>query len=250
MPDLPPYPHGDRSRVRLDYRPADIWLHVTTDTERKYRTTACRKEPWTVEWLQHSVQPGDIVYDVGANVGAFTLIAAVHRGAHVIAFEPGYANYARLCENIQLNHCAGAVIPFPLPLAEDNGLIGLLYRSLESGQSRHSMKRDRWCFGRQSKEGRYEQPMSAIRLDTARVQFGGPAPNHIKLDVDGAELRVLHGATETLSSSGLRTMMTEVADDLWTDVERVLADAGLHLVRKIARPGAATYALFERPSNE
>ena len=106
-------------RVQLDYPSADIWLHVTTEVERKYRVHACRKEPWTVEWLDGCVQPGDVLYDIGANVGAFTLIAAVGRGARAVAFEPSYANYGRLCENLHLNGCDGAVVPFPLPLAGD-----------------------------------------------------------------------------------------------------------------------------------
>jgi FkbM family methyltransferase len=39
------------------------------------------------------------------------LIGALGRGARVVAFEPAFANYARLCENIQLNDCAGLVTP-------------------------------------------------------------------------------------------------------------------------------------------
>src|ERR671932_123659 len=51
------------------------------------------KEPWTVRWLERSLRDGDVLYDVGANVGAYSLIAAA-LGAQVVAIEPAYANYA------------------------------------------------------------------------------------------------------------------------------------------------------------
>jgi len=46
-------------------------------------------------------------------------------------FEPGYANFARLCENISLNRCGDRVVPVPLRLADANGLVRLVYRSVE-----------------------------------------------------------------------------------------------------------------------
>ena len=60
----------------LDYPPVQIRLITTSDTERKWRTRSCSKEPWTIEWLEKYIGPGTVFYDIGANVGPFTLIAA------------------------------------------------------------------------------------------------------------------------------------------------------------------------------
>ncbi len=62
-------------------------------------------EPETVWWIDHIVQPGDCVWDVGANVGLYALYAArrVGAGGTVIAFEPAADNYAALCRNVTLN---------------------------------------------------------------------------------------------------------------------------------------------------
>src|SRR5690348_12226910 len=106
--------------ARVDYPSAEIWIYVSSEIERKYRVRSCRKEPWTVQWLEREVTPGDVLYDVGANVGTFSLVAAVARGASVVAFEPGYANYARLCENLALNSCSDRVLTVPLALSDSN----------------------------------------------------------------------------------------------------------------------------------
>lgn len=235
---------------RLDYPHADIRLHVTSDMERKYRIKSCAKEPWTVQWLDTDVQPGQVLYDIGANVGTFTLVAAVGRQATVVAFEPGFANFARLCENIHLNHAGHAVLPVPLPLVERSGIVGFHYRSTEPGQSRHKVSTKGWRTTRTA-SGRYEQPMLGVSLDEARRLFDLPAPDHIKLDVDGAELGVVGGASETLRAASLRTVLAEVDAALRADVDRLLAVAGLrvdtNIARELANAGAPGYVLYRRP---
>ena len=170
---------------------------------------------------------GDVVYDIGANVGTFSLIAALGRGASVVAFEPGYANFARLCENIWLNSCNELILPVPLPLLDKTAQTRFRYRTLEPGQSRHvidavdaPVRSPKQLYG-------VEQMMCGIRLDEARVLFALPNPNHIKLDVDGTELRALNGALETLRATSLKSVLIEADPDGWPRIEQVSSDAGL-----------------------
>lgn len=235
-------PDRETAPVRLDYPHHDIWLRATSETERKWRARACAKEPWTVRWLEEHVGRGDVLYDIGANVGAFSLIAAVARGASVVAFEPGYATFARLCENIQLNGCSEAIVPVPLPLSDAAGLTAFTYRSLEPGQSRH-------VLGETPAGTPYKQPMCAITLDRAAAQFTLPAPHHLKVDVDGAELRVLAGAAAVLRGPQLRTILIESDAAAWDALARELGDAGFTLDVRHERPekaGAPLYAIWSR----
>jgi FkbM family methyltransferase len=211
-----------------------------------------------VEWVRHSIGAGEVLYDIGANVGTFSLVAATHSRARVVAFEPGYSSFARLCENIQLNGCQHSIVPVPLPLADVNGMVGFKYRSVDPGQSRHRLKPAVWSFrkgDRRSKppiEGRYEQPVLAIRLDDAVSRFHLPPPQHLKVDVDGAEERVLVGARRTLRSRTLRTVLIEVDRANWTRVTSLLEDAGLVLQQRYEREkkkaDAPLYGLFARPA--
>jgi len=233
--------------MRLEYPRQEIWLQVTSDEERRYRLRNPAKEPWTIDWLHEYVRRGDVLFDIGANVGVFSLIAAMEAGARVFAFEPGFANYARLCENIHLNGCAKTITPLPWLLANKAGLFPFEYRSLAPGQSRHVMG-----DGNVSPEADaglvYVQPMTGLSIDCAIELFALPVPAHIKLDVDGAEALVLEGAAATLCRPELRSVLVEASAKTGEEVTARLAGAGLRLARTHTRekPGAPWYGVFER----
>ena len=233
--------------VQINYLRRPIWIMATSLVEQKYRARAATKEPWTIEWLEEYVQPGEVLYDIGANVGAFSLIAALQCRAQVVAFEPGFANYARLCENIHLNKCGSAIMPLPWLLADRSGIREFAYRSTDPGQSRHQMADVPWVPAATSR-GRYRQPMAAITLDEAARLFGIPPPHHIKLDVDGAEVQVLAGATATLQGAQLRSLLVEADEPTGAAVTASLAAARFQLVKRYTRdkPGAPWYGLFAR----
>ena len=65
--------------VQLDYRRHRILLHADSPLGL-YRARACQKEPETVRWIEEFVRPGDVFYDIGANVGAYSLIASKYCG--------------------------------------------------------------------------------------------------------------------------------------------------------------------------
>ena len=242
---------NERSVVEVDYPGATIRILATSRPERKWRARACAKEPWTVAWLDNRVRPGDVVFDLGANVGVFSFIAATRlsgRGT-VVAFEPAYANYARLCENIVLNAFEAIVIPVPLPVSNANGLQAFSHRSLEPGQSRHGFSGTPWSPGEGASKY-YTQPMLAMTLDDLVERFGLPAPTHVKIDVDGAERQVLEGATRTLSDASVQSLMIEIEVGYRDEIRRRLDSFGFRLRSKYRSTSgharAPSYALFER----
>ena len=227
---------------KLDYEHADIYMRVMTDAE-EFRLRACRKEPFTIDWIHRHVGAGDVLYDIGANVGAYSLVAAKKPGggARVFSFEPSYATVATLCANVVLNDVAERVTPVPIALSATTGMTVLGLRNLEPGGARH-------IFGSGANgdaPALYEQPVLAFRLDEAVERFHLPVPNHIKLDVDGAELDVLDGASRTLHSPALRSVLVEVATALSDGVTRVLEGHGFQLESKIAvKTEAGEYAVW------
>jgi FkbM family methyltransferase len=224
---------GSASVVPLDYAAHSVRLLATSPMERKWRARSCKKEPWTVAWIEESMIDGGVLYDVGANVGAFSLVAAkvcARRGT-VVAFEPGFASYAHLCSNIVLNRCEAIIIPVPLALAGTCGLGSFRYLSLDPGQSRHDFRQDAWVADEADTPKRYLQPVLSMTLDSAIATFSLPAPNHLKIDVDGGEIEVLQGAAQTLASPTLRSILIEIDESQTDAVLPILERSGFRLDR-------------------
>lgn len=189
--------------VALDYAAATIHMRPSSRRIASMRLTPVAKEPWTVDWIERTVGDGDVLYDIGANVGDYALIAAKvgKKRAKVVAFEPGAATFASLCENIVLNDEAETIVPVPLVLGEASRMGTLGYSELQAGGAGH---------GLDAASSVYAQPVLVAALDDLIERFELPAPTLIKLDVDGAEAAVLAGAGRTLSRPELRSLIVEV----------------------------------------
>jgi FkbM family methyltransferase len=233
---------------RLDYPDADIVLRVLSKKERE-RLKSCAKEPFTIDWLHEWVRAGEVLYDIGANVGAYSLVAAKKPSgaARVFAFEPSYANLSSLCANIVLNGAADAITPLPFALSDGEALTVFALRALEPGAARHTLGEGASAEGPTV----YRQPVLAWRLDDLIGRFGLPQPHHIKLDVDGGELAVLAGAVRTLASPALRSILVEIGSSESDAVTAMLGGQGLRLRAKVNVQNKAGeylvwYGLFTR----
>ena len=233
---------------RLDYPGTDVYLRVTSKAERA-RLRACAKEPFTIEWLHEWVRADDVLYDIGSNIGVYSLVAAKKAGAaRVFAFDPSYGNIASLGANVVLNDVVDRVTPLPVALSDRTGLSIFNLRSMEPGSARHALGDDA-----SEEEGPtvYRQPVMTFRLDDLIEQVGLPLPNHIKLDVDGGEFAVLEGAARALASPSLRSMLIEISTSMSDEVTAILGRHGLQLHAKVNVQNKAGeylvwYGLFTR----
>jgi FkbM family methyltransferase len=231
---------------RLDYARHDIRLAVTTRTEHAARIHSCAREPETVAWIERELRAGDVLFDVGANVGAYSLVAAKATGgaARVFAFEPAFATFAALCRNVALNHCDGVIVPLPLALSDETTLGEFAYADLASGASLHA-----YAGHVHPKTGEFRpvlrQPVLGYRVDDLVRLWSIPVPALVKLDVDGAELAVLRGAGETLRDARVRSLLVEIEPESQDRpaIESLLAERGF-LPRRDVRPGPNT--IFDR----
>jgi FkbM family methyltransferase len=134
--------------------------------------------------FERSVRRGDVVYDVGAHVGFYTLLASILVGpnGHVVAFEPFPRNLSYLRRHLALNDVRNAVVM--AGAVYDRGGIVQLTDRLDS------------CQVRVDDAGTL--PVRAFTLDDLAFQGRLPAPTVMKIDVEGAEGAVLRGATRLL----------------------------------------------------
>jgi len=227
---------------RLDYPRAEIHLRLSSRQEF-HRLSSCRKEPWTVRWIEQHLQPGEVLYDIGANIGAYTLVAAVAvPEARVVSFEPGPANFAALCANVELNAVGDRVTTIPLALGDHPHPARLGHGPDVPGSA-----------PRLDDAGSGEEATTVLvdRLDDVVERFGLSPPRHLKLDVDGTEAEVLAGGEKILAASSLHSVMVELDGGRDGKAADRLRGYGFDLVEEVTssnRPASApTYGLFVRP---
>ncbi|MDW8396212.1 MAG: FkbM family methyltransferase [Anaerolineae bacterium] len=133
-------------------------------------------------WLAAQPWAGKVVYDVGAWEGVFTLFfaRAVGQVGAVVAFEPNPQSVARARENVALNGFTNVCV-LEVALGADNGSAWLDTPTGVAARGRLSAVPTALA-------------VSVRRLDSLLAEAKLPAPDFIKLDVEGAELAVLHGS--------------------------------------------------------
>lgn len=200
--------------LKMDYPKGDIYLNVSSGVEYGVRLHSCVKEPETIDWIQSFFKKGDVFYDIGANVGAYSLVAAkfLDGDIKVFAFEPGFATFSQLQKNVFTNSFSDCITPLQIALTDETGLQTFNYANTTPGGAMHALgepvdyKGDSFVpVGKQS--------VLAYSIDDLVEQFHIPLPNHIKIDVDGIELKILKGAGECLRDPAVKTIIIELEDD-------------------------------------
>ena len=172
------------------------------------------KEPSTVSWLS-SFLPEDIFYDVGANVGMYSIFAAVHCQCQVFAFEPESQNFSLLCKNIYLNSLCPLVTPLCVAISDNLSIssLNLSQFDWDGGGSCHSFGQE-VGFNLSPRVSPFKQSVVGLSIDQLHSLHKFPSPNHLKIDVDGFEHLVINGATQLLSSTELKSICIELNTNL------------------------------------
>lgn len=161
--------------------------------------TLFTKEPETLSWID-SFSSGDVFWDVGANIGCYSLYAAMIPGVSVCAFEPSPANLHLLTMNANVNDFNDRVIIYPFALSSVVGVIEWVSHTPPGSADNQVLEK-----------GRGVQIASQSYTADDLISNGVAAfPNHMKIDVDGIELHILRGAQSVLKDHRLRSVMVEV----------------------------------------
>ena len=190
---------GGRSRVvRIRTGPArGARLELDLRSEKAYWLG--HYEPEVQALLCSELRPGDCFFDVGANIGFFTVLAG-RLGARVVAIEPDPVNARRVERNAALNDVNAQVVAAAAWDAE--GSVDLVRGGSGSEWS--------------AKPGK---GVPSVTLDGVAAENG--LPDIVKLDVEGAEGRVLRGAESVLASRP-RLVICEVHGNANEDEVRAL----------------------------
>jgi FkbM family methyltransferase len=209
--------------VKLDYKRHEILICAKSHIEKESRAFSCKKEPDTVKWIESHFKKGDVALDIGANIGAYSLIMAKVMGGEgmVYAFEPGWPNFYHLNKNIILNKCQKNIMALNMALSSDKGVNIFNYRDLTFGSSLHTLNKPIDFVGNLF-EPKICQLIISYSVDKFVNEFNIKPVNHIKLDVDGIEAEVIKGARGTLQNPKCRSIMVELNEDFKSDLKCIV----------------------------
>lgn len=167
-------------------------------------------EPEQTRAFQRTIRPGDVVYDVGAHYGYYTLLSSALAGpsGKIFAFEPSPKNIARLQKHVRINHCGNVTI-LELALSDREGTARF---DNQAGSGTAHL----------SPEGTLEVQITSLDLVAARL----PAPRVLKIDCEGAEVEVLRGGETTIRSAKPAIFLSTHGDALKAACLRMLQSWG------------------------
>ncbi|VVC75283.1 hypothetical protein AQUSIP_05710 [Aquicella siphonis] len=202
--------------------------------------TLLEKEPETIAWID-SFQPGEILWDIGANVGIYTIYAA-KKGVRVVAFEPHFANYFQLCLNVMLNNLQDRVLPLCLALTHKKSVDTINLASVDFGTSMSSFGSN-LDFRGNPYQPVFRQGMVGYDIDSFIADFNLPVPHYFKIDVDGIELDIIQGGSRTFANPAVKSVSIELIDsdhEQVMGVTRILNRGNLYFAHKKQNPVFAT----------
>jgi len=148
-------------------------------------------------FVVHYLRPDDLFVDIGANVGAFSILASGVAGASTIAFEPSPSTFQRLQQNIRLNALQDKVEIRNKALGGHTGKI----RFTEGLGTEN-------CVADKANSGQTVE----VELSILDQELAGKSPALIKMDVEGFETEVFSGANATLANQALNVLIVERND--------------------------------------
>jgi FkbM family methyltransferase len=214
---------NDVAEMSISLRDRTIKFACPNQLTQWRAKTLLTKEPATIAWID-GFAPGSVMWDIGANVGIYSLYAAATRQARVLAFEPNPANYALLCGNIAINRLGDAISPFGIALSESRGIGSLAMSTMEPGGAFSRFAHEKTAAAQT------KLACLSYSIDAFIDEFSPLFPEHIKIDVDGIEDRIVAGGQRTLSDPRLKSISVELDDrdpQQAEAVQSMLIDCGL-----------------------
>lgn len=200
-------------------------------------------EPETLQWIS-GMEKGAVFWDIGANIGLYSLFAGQRGDLDVSGFEPSALNYGLMAEHIVLNKLDKNVSALCVAFGDETGLLRLYGASADAGHASNTIGAAENQFG--EFEAQYEQMVPVFTVDDYCQIFKCKTPNHIKLDVDGLEANILRGASKTLKKISSLMIEIEGEQDRRDEILKLIKAAGLKEKELEIRGEKARNRLFIR----
>jgi FkbM family methyltransferase len=192
-------------------------LDISDELSAWRSKTFYSKEPETLEWLEFFAVTNhnyEILIDVGANIGIYTLYWLHFPNTRAIAIEPFSENIRLLSKNIRINNFMTRVDIISKPLSSQNTLGYSTINDIRPGGSDYKL----------SLNGNLNQSNS-IKVETLTLDsiLGGKEGKYIlKIDTDGTDFDILKGAELALKDGKIVSILIESSEEGQESIESYL----------------------------
>ncbi len=185
--------------------------------------TLFEKEPETIEWINNFKTVNPTFWDIGANIGLYSLYSAVvHQEINVVSFEPSTSNLRVLSRNIAINGFQNKIKISQMALTEEANKFQMLDESeFIEGWSMSTFGKGTDYKGEKIKSKNSYQ-IFGTNINYLLKNNILPVPNYIKIDVDGIEHIILRGAGDFLKDLKIKSILVEVNEKYTEQYENIL----------------------------
>lgn len=203
--------------------------------------TIFTKEPETIDWLNENGSKYNCLFDIGANLGLYSIYYAKKFDAKVFSFEPSFKNLELLARNIRLNSLQEHITVISNPLT-DKFLVSKYFQGdFKAGAAEASFDNKKYIQEHETKNKHIGVNKEKIFYNTLGISIDNlidknliDLPKLIKIDVDGNEIEILNGCTNLLKKNKKVSILIETRSLTEKLVTQKLTDHGF---RKISSAG-------------
>ena len=177
----------------------------------------------TNTWIK-TFNQNDVFYDVGANIGLYSIMAAKFMKATVFSVEIDLMNARMLYENIHMNNCEEKVTVLPFGLDSYSHQEKLFLKTMSYGDALHNLRQSSSFL---TKPSEIQVNVPVFRLDDVIKILCLPSPTKMKIDVDGADLDVLKGSVNALKTVTSLVIEYMPNSETRNEIHNLLFDNGL-----------------------
>jgi FkbM family methyltransferase len=217
--------------IKVNHNGHDFNFHTPNWITLWRAKTFSTKEPETLEWID-KFDNNCIFWDIGANIGTYSIYATKVKNATTFSFEPSVFNLEFLAKNINANNLENKINIFPIALSDSNNINKFNMSNIEWGSALSTFSKSYDANGKDLII-KFSYNTIGIRADDAVKFFNIPYPKYIKIDVDGIEHLILSGMPMILESAEqVLIELSNVFNDQIEIATKILIDKGFILSNK------------------
>jgi len=214
-----------------DFKVDDLVIKVACPNRLNlYRAeTYLTKEPEMIQWI-NKFDDKVTFLDVGANVGLYSIYAAIRGANKVISIEPESQNFGLLNKNIYLNKLSSKIVGLNIGFSDHDGIDSLFIPKFYPGSALNNLG-DNLNYKKEVFSEDFKQSVVSFSIDSFLKTYPEFFPTHLKIDVDGIERKIINGATKTLNDPRLLEILIELNTHLNEDMEIIviLKESGFYM---------------------